>query len=70
MGVACLLLVCRVIESFKRCASHWDTRVFNMEEISVGLFFLSLSFTNIGDRFCWMFIGVYGLMMMRVWIVG
>ncbi|XP_022850571.1 uncharacterized protein LOC111372446 [Olea europaea var. sylvestris] len=38
----------------------WDTRVFQLEEISEGLFSLSLSFTNIGDRFRWMFIGVYG----------
>jgi hypothetical protein len=38
----------------------WDTRVFDMEEVSVGLFSLSLSFSNVGDRFKWMFIGVYG----------
>lgn len=31
-----------------------------MEEISVWLFFILLSFRNIGDRFQWMFIVVYG----------
>lgn len=38
----------------------WDMRVFDMEEVSAGSFTLSLSFRNIGDRFQWMFIGVYG----------
>ncbi|XP_022862145.1 uncharacterized protein LOC111382408 [Olea europaea var. sylvestris] len=38
----------------------WDTRVFDMEEVSEGLFSLSISFRNIEDSFRWMFVGVYG----------
>lgn len=38
----------------------WDTRVLEMEDVSVGLFSISMSFRNIGDGFQWRFIGVYG----------
>lgn len=38
----------------------WDNRVSDMEEVSEGLFSLSISFRNIADSFRWMFVGVYG----------